>query len=244
MPFTFSHPAIVLPFSYLPKRWVSMAGLITGSMVPDFEYFMRMRVKSIYSHTWPGLLWFDLPLGLLIMFVYQKLVKDELIDHLPTVLNQRFTKFKGTYKKAYSFQYWVVVAASILVGAVSHIVWDGFTHPNGYFVLGMPILSNIIRLGGHQLYVYKVIQHASTLIGAIVIVTVVYTLPLSAHKTKRHIVGFWIQVVSAVVIVLVIRLNTGLTFHQYGDIIVTMIAGGLLGLIMASIMAHIKMKAA
>jgi hypothetical protein len=42
MPFTFAHPAIVLPLKHLPKRWYSLTGLIIGSMTPDFEYFIRM----------------------------------------------------------------------------------------------------------------------------------------------------------------------------------------------------------
>ena len=54
MPFTFSHPAIVLPLKYLPKKWFSFTGLIIGSMTPDFEYFLRMKVKSDYSHTLNG----------------------------------------------------------------------------------------------------------------------------------------------------------------------------------------------
>jgi len=90
MPFTFSHPAIVLSLSYLPKRWVSMVGLIIGSMVPDFEYFMRMKVKSIYSHTWPGLFWFDLPLGLILMFIYQILVKDNEMMISNTFFSTKF----------------------------------------------------------------------------------------------------------------------------------------------------------
>ncbi|MEM7184808.1 MAG: DUF4184 family protein [Spirochaetota bacterium] len=40
MPFTFSHPAIVLPFVKFPKQWVCLSALIVGSIVPDFEYFM------------------------------------------------------------------------------------------------------------------------------------------------------------------------------------------------------------
>ncbi|WP_262496247.1 DUF4184 family protein [Flavobacterium piscis] len=39
MPFTFSHPAIILPLKYLPKNWISLTGLIIGSLTPDFEYF-------------------------------------------------------------------------------------------------------------------------------------------------------------------------------------------------------------
>lgn len=59
MPFTFSHPAIVLPLTSLPKRCISVTGFVIGSLTPDFEYFIRMKVKSEYSHTISGLFWFD-----------------------------------------------------------------------------------------------------------------------------------------------------------------------------------------
>ncbi len=51
MPFTFSHPAIILPLKYLPQNWFSLTGLIIGSLTRDFEYFIRMKVRSNYSHT-------------------------------------------------------------------------------------------------------------------------------------------------------------------------------------------------
>ena len=68
MPFTLAHPAIVLPLAAKKLR-MSATGLVIGSMVPDFEYFIRMRTESKYSHTLAGLFWFDLPLGLLLCFV-------------------------------------------------------------------------------------------------------------------------------------------------------------------------------
>lgn len=240
MPFTFSHPAIVLPLSYLPKRWVSITGLVIGSMVPDFEYFLRMRVKSIYSHTWPGLFWFDLPLGLLLVFVYQILVKDRLIQHLPMVLNQRFSRFRGVDKTGSLLQYFFVVTVSVLIGAVSHIVWDGFTHANGYFVMLVPSLSNTVQLGQHRVFIYKAFQHGSTIIGAIVIILTVYALPLGYPKKNHHLIGFWLQIILVSIITLAIRLLTGLSYHQYGDIIVTLMAGGLLGLITASLTTNLK----
>ena len=49
MPFTFSHPAIVLPFS---KKWFSLTALVTGSIIPDFEYFFKMKGHSDYGHNW------------------------------------------------------------------------------------------------------------------------------------------------------------------------------------------------
>jgi hypothetical protein len=51
MPFTASHPAIILPLIYLPGKWISLTGLVIGSMTPDFEYFERMSVQSDYSYS-------------------------------------------------------------------------------------------------------------------------------------------------------------------------------------------------
>jgi hypothetical protein len=53
MPFTFSHPALILPLTRLPKRWVSATGLVIGSIVPDFEKFLKMNDGNTYSHTLP-----------------------------------------------------------------------------------------------------------------------------------------------------------------------------------------------
>jgi hypothetical protein len=209
-------------------------------MVPDFEYFLRMRVKSIYSHTWPGLFWFDLPLGLLLVFVYQILVKDKFIQHLPMALNQRFSRFRVVDKNGSLLQYLIVVIVSVLFGAISHILWDGFTHANGYFVMLIPALSETLQLGQHQVFIYNVIQHGSTIIGAIVIILTVYALPLGNPKKNHHVVGFWVQIILVSAVTLVIRFLTGLSYHQYGDIVVTLMAGGLLGLITASLTTNLK----
>lgn len=75
MPFTFSHPAIVLPITRLPNRFVSATGLIIGSLTPDFEYFLRLNLHSAYSHTIAGVFWFDLPLGIILAFLFHLIVK-------------------------------------------------------------------------------------------------------------------------------------------------------------------------
>ncbi len=94
MPFTFSHPAIVLPLNYLPKKWVSLTGLIAGSIAPDFEYFLRLRVRSDYSHTWFGIFWIDLPIALLLSLIYHNWIKISFINHLPSFLHSRFFVYK------------------------------------------------------------------------------------------------------------------------------------------------------
>src|ERR1700728_4332904 len=93
MPLTFSHPAIILPAKYLPEKWVSMTALIVGSVTPDFEYFIRLREGSYYTHTWTGMLWLDLPVGLLLTFIYHYMVRDLFICNTPVFFRKRFSPY-------------------------------------------------------------------------------------------------------------------------------------------------------
>jgi hypothetical protein len=80
MPFTFSHPAAILPLRWLPNKYYSLTGLIIGSMTPDFEFLIRMNVGSIYSHTLAGIFYFDIPVGIAICFLFHDVVRDDLIE--------------------------------------------------------------------------------------------------------------------------------------------------------------------
>jgi hypothetical protein len=93
MPLTFAHPAIILPINWMGNRWTSLTGLVAGSVAPDFEYFFRMRVMSVYSHTWLGILYFNLPVGVLLCFTYHNAVRHGLIKNLPKCLYRRFEQF-------------------------------------------------------------------------------------------------------------------------------------------------------
>lgn len=206
-----------------------MIGLVIGSMVPDFEYFLRLRVKSIYSHTWVGLFWFDVPLGLVLTLLYISLIKNRLIDHLPKELNKRFQSFKNVSSNRYSFYIIVVISISVLIGAISHLIWDGFTHPAGYFVSVIPYLSSAIRFGGHDVYVYKIIQHASTVAGLTVIALSILFLPVTSNVNNNNINRYWFTVLLTCISVLLVKLLSGLPFSEYGNVLVSMIAGGAFG---------------
>ncbi len=93
MPFTFSHPAIILPLRYLPKSWFSITALAIGSLTPDFEYFLRMKVKSDYSHTISGMFWFDMPVALLLTFLFHNLARNFLFQNLPPEIKNRVLIF-------------------------------------------------------------------------------------------------------------------------------------------------------
>ena len=234
MPFTFSHPAIVLPLTYLPRQWVSLTGLVIGSLTPDFEYFLRMSIKSSYSHTIDGLFWFDLPLGLLLAFIFHNMVRDSLLDNLPTFLKSRFSALRQFEWNKYFKKNLLVVTVSILIGAASHILWDGFTHDHGFFVESIPALTNKIELCGMQVSILKILQHSSTLIGGLVVAYAIYKLPKDSKVTGHINVRYWVIIAGITLSIIVIRLLGGLDFKQYGNLIVTGISAGLISLTLTS----------
>ena len=238
MPFTISHPAIVLPLAYLPRKWVSLTGLVVGSLTPDFEYFLRVKMKSIHSHTFEGLFWFDLPVGLVLAFVFHNIVRNALFDNLPDVVKSRIMVFKGFSWNTYFKKNWLVVVVSILVGASSHIFWDSFTHYHGYFVQQILALSDSIALFNLQIPIYRALQHISTLVGAVIIAISIYKLPISKDETKRVDVKFWIALVGITLAIISIKFLFGLKLKEYGDVIVTIISAGLFGLVLVPLLLY------
>ena len=213
MPFTSSHPAIVLPLAYLLPKYVSMAGLVTGSLMPDFEYFFRMEPKSTLSHTIVGILLFCLPVGLLSSYVFHNIIRNTLIDNLPLFLKARFFKIKQFNWDRQFIEHWFVEMVSIIVGACSHILWDSFTHGQ-----------------------YKIYQHPSTAVGAIIICYVIYKIPKNKETVGKIDKKYWIIFILLVVIILFIRFLTGLQIHfeQIGKIIVSTISACLISIAITS----------
>lgn len=238
MPFTFSHPAIVLPLAHWSKRWFSLSGLIIGSLTPDFEYFIRMRIQSDYSHTIAGLFWFDLPLGLALFFIFHSIVRNSLIDHLPLFLKSRFWCFKTFNWVAYFKQHWIVVSVSIFIGAISHLFWDSFTHDTGYFVQTIPLLKQSITLFDITIPVLKIAQHCSSIIGTCSIIWVVLSLPKNKETKKSIDFKYWIIVILLLIIIISIRLVLGLKLQHYGNVIVTCISALLMSLIMTPLLMN------
>lgn len=240
MPFTFSHPAIVLPLTFLPRQWFSLTGLVIGSLAPDFEYFLRMKIKSNYSHTIDGLFWFDLPLGLLLAFIFHNIVRDSLFDNLPTILKSRFSAFRqfdwnGNFKRN-----GFVVTISILIGAASHIFWDSFTHDHGYFVRTIPALQNSMNLLGRQIPILKILQHSSTLFGGLVIAFAVYKLPTNKTEKENINLKYWSILTGLTLTIIAVRLLSGLELKQYGNVIVTAISAGLISLTLTPWLTRMK----
>jgi Domain of unknown function (DUF4184) len=235
MPFTFSHPALVLPITYFPRKFYSLTGLVVGSMIPDFEYFLRMSTKGEYGHTLPGILWFDLPLALLVALIYHQLVRNLMIDNLPKILYIRLLSFKQLNWRKYFKAHWFVVCISIIIGTCSHLLWDSFTHGDGYFVKMMPALAGRIGFLGVQIHIFKLLQYGCSLAGGIAIMLVIFHLPKQEPMEREKIGSYWIMVLLLTFFILTLRLLVGIEQRFYDNLIISVIASGLLALILTSL---------
>lgn len=244
MPFTFSHPAIVLPATSLPQKYYSLSALIIGSMTPDFEYFIRMKDYSKYSHTWAGLFWFDVPLGLALLFIFHNVVRNTLIEYLPFSFNVRFSAFEKFNWNQYFKKNIIVVLISLIVGIASHLFWDSFTHDGGYFAESIPILKNDLNILNHKISGAVLFQYISSLIGAVVMLIYILKFPEGRKTKQRNILYFWLLVLAIMVFVLNIRLylDSLLNHHMHEDIIVTMISGVLIGIVLLSFLMNENKK--
>lgn len=240
MPFTFSHPAAVLPATLLPKRAYSLTGLMIGSMVPDFEYFIRMKGLSIYSHEWLGILWFDLPLALLLSFIYHSIVRDPLIANLPTVFRSRLKRFTKFDWALYVKHNWFIVIPSILVGTATHIIWDGFTHENGYFVKILPFLQHNFFILGHWIPLYNLGQHFSTLIGGLAVLYFILQIPADNQVKSNFKIYYWVYVFVISVAIFALRVALGSGHKTFDYIIVSIIASGMIAITITSLCFRYK----
>ena len=185
MPFTFSHPALVLPLLRGQRRWpwLSATGLIAGSIAPDFEKFMRLQLASANSHTLASVFYFSLPVGLLLAFVFHLLVRRPLLTHLPAPLYRRLGRFISFDWLAYFRRYYVGVMGCIVAGALLHLGWDSLTHPSPWLTAGLPVLARSLVVGGRQLSGYFVAEVASSVLGLLAIAWAVWQMPARQTRT-------------------------------------------------------------
>lgn len=232
MPFTFAHPAIVLPVKKIFKRYVSTTGLVVGSIVPDFEYFFRLEPISFFSHTLKGTLYFNLPLAILLSFLFHILIRNPVIDHLPKGLYYRFHLYKKFDWVNYVRHNYLIVIASIIVGALSHIFWDSFTHPGGFFVRLLPELNHKAL----QFPLYRLVQHGSTVLGfAYIAWYILQKKKVYAERPTSFMGTYWLGVGGVTIGLMAFQVFSGLFQLKLGMLVVAIINGVMLGLFISSL---------
>jgi len=228
MPFTAAHPLAILPF----RRWLDPTTLAIGAMSPDFMYFARGELAGNYGHTLPGIAIWCVPITLACALLFHELVKWPLLLAAPRALAARLV--------AAAREPWprglALLIPSAVLGAVTHVIWDGFTHGRGWAVRRLePLQATLV------LPVYRIIQHASTLLGLAILAVVLVRwfrrqpstpLPDVPRATARWVLAICVALGIAA---LYARAAVRHTFSA-GDIVVAPISGTLAALIVAGIL--------
>ncbi len=236
MPFTGSHPAIILPL--LKSNLFSVSGLIMGSMVPDFEFFITLRSHVVHGHSFWPMFWLNLPLSLLCISMYHIVVKDQLVVNLPFYFRKRFQPFLTFDWVFYFKSNYLKVICSILIGNLSHLFMDAFTHFDGFFVQRIPLLRYLY----FNIPLFDILQYGLSLAGAFYILHFIHKMPSKKVKgdyLKRNMIVYWVLVALAILLVYVLSYDTK-DYENFGARIVFLCAGFLIGLFLTSLWNKIK----
>lgn len=256
MPFTLSHPAAAVPFA----QWgLVLSALVVGSMSPDFLYFLGLSTRYQFGHSLLGVLLFDIPASLIVLWLFHHILKRPLVSLFPISHQQCLIPFIQEFSFT-PFWRFLKIMLSIALGALTHIVWDAFTHQSGWVVLQLPVLAMpIVETSQTSIKLYKLLQHGSTFLGAMLLLywylkwlkrapsLPLKSLTLLSLQTRRLIIfsiGFSSSLLAIIYGFFRVELFTSLkSFYPF--IVVTTVTGitiFFVELIIFSMIWHFKMR--
>ena len=157
MSFTLAHPAAIVPVHALARGRLRLAALALGAASPDFQYFLHLNTEGRFAHSLPGLILVCLPAAWLALVLFDRWGRRGIQALLPTpwCLPPPPTPPRP----------FLATTAALLLGALTHVVWDAFTHASGWGVRHLPMLQAPVLWPFLSVPWFRVLQHGSTLVG-------------------------------------------------------------------------------
>ncbi|MEV5428781.1 DUF4184 family protein [Streptomyces sp. NPDC052701] len=184
MPFTLSHAAAVLPALRTDgtgRGPLVPAALVAGSFSPDMTYYAASVLSGAMefgdvTHSFPGVFTVDVLIAWALVGLWL-FVREPLVALLPRARQGRPAALLrcGAPRARLgpsAAARWYVSAA---LGALTHVVWDAFTHLDRWGMRVFPVLGR--EVAGAPLYWY--LQYGGSAVAAVVIAVFV------AHALRR-----------------------------------------------------------
>ncbi len=130
------------------------SALVAGSVAPDVFWFVPRLpgVGLTKTHELFSALWLDPLIALVLLAVFHVLLKRPLLALAPRPL-------AGRLPRGFTWRRPGWIGLSLVIGAVTHVGWDAFTHESGGFpFLRIPLVTGVD--------VGRLIQLVSTIAGA------------------------------------------------------------------------------
>lgn len=171
MPFTPSHALVALPFIRTP---LVPSAIAIGAMTPDLPLFLRgVGLDYSFTHSFEHVLW-TMVIALVLFLVWRVVLRPAVGELSPPWLARRLPadwsqsgveaarEALGVPERPL---YRPLLGVSLIIGVLSHIVWDLFTHEGRW---GVEVLPALEETWG-PLTGFKWLQHGSSVIGLVVI---------------------------------------------------------------------------
>ena len=124
-----------------------------GTLSPDFEYLLRLAPRGEFGHSIAGVVFFCVPVSLTVWALFEKYARAALARMFPSTIGEALSGSGGQRSGSRGAEL-ALAAVGTLVGALSHIAWDSFTHASGWAVLRIPALAAPIDVGSFLDYPY------------------------------------------------------------------------------------------
>jgi hypothetical protein len=134
-------------------------------MAPDFEYCFWIERGPVLGHSLLGQLTFCLPITLAVTFAITRWVAAPVAGRLPDLGPLHLRDLGRLQLSARGLVGWSKVVTCALVGSLSHLLLDGFTHAHGFAATWFPVLLVKVDVLGQRMAYYRVLQYLVTLAG-------------------------------------------------------------------------------
>ncbi|MFE2065494.1 DUF4184 family protein [Streptomyces sp. NPDC059467] len=174
MPFTLSHAAAVLPAvrgDGTGRGRLVPAVLVAGSFSPDLTYYAASAVPDAmefgeFTHSFTGVFTVDVLFSWALVGLWV-LIREPLVALLPRARQGRVATVLrcGTPRARAGVSVaarWYVCA---VLGAITHVVWDAFTHHDRWGTRLIPAIGRDIA----GVPLYTLLQYGSSAVGAAVL---------------------------------------------------------------------------
>jgi Domain of unknown function (DUF4184) len=174
VPFTISHAAAVLPLRQFGRLRLPLVALMIGSMSPDYAYFLPGDLDRVETHSLAGLFYFCWPVSLALWLLFVRVLEQPTMALLPENWRSRF----ASSPTELSFRVIASASVAVILGAVTHVVWDSFTHRGTVVVNALPALKAVaFYLDGWRIRWFLVLQLASSVAGMLLLAIWAWRLP-------------------------------------------------------------------
>ncbi|AXI76683.1 DUF4184 family protein [Peterkaempfera bronchialis] len=170
MPFTFSHPAAVLPLLRRGRARGPLvaSALVAGSMAPDVPYFADSLIRGTFEYgTVTHSLWaiptVDVAIAGALVAAWHGLLREPLTALLPDRWAAAVHTLTAPRRRGLrpADAGWFVLSAA--VGAATHVGWDAFTHHDRAGVRLLPVLNRTVS--GEPLF--HLLQYGSSAVALV-----------------------------------------------------------------------------